>query len=384
VSTRDDDTIDIDFFDEGATRETAPGEAAVRRPAPPEGGGRPRPRLRPTGGLTPLLRLIGLIAFAILVVVLVVVWAQGCASDRERDSYDGFMGDVGTIGAGSARIGNDLAELLTTPGLKQDELETRLAGLVQQQRLDTTRARELDPPGPLHPSHEAAIEALEFRTSGIQGLLAAFQATKTSKDATAAGEQLALQGQRLVTSDVVWDDRFRGPAEVVLEEKEINGVAVPDSNFVENPDLFGARSMSAIWQRVHGASTGGTASGLHGNSLEYVRVQPSGQQLSTEAETTIQTSTDLLFEVAVTNSGDFQEVGVEVKLTVPAQTPIVKTAKIDLIDSGETKTVQFQDFGEAPIGEQLQLKVEVTPVKGERNTANNTAEYPIIFSLAAP
>jgi CARDB len=113
-------------------------------------------------------------------------------------------------------------------------------------------------------------------------------------------------------------------------------------------------------------------------------VQPSGQQLSTETETTIQTSTDLLFEVAVTNSGDFQEVGVEVKLTVPAQTPIVKTAKIDLIESGETKTVQFQDFGEAPIGEQLQLKVEVTPVKGERNTANNTVEYPIIFSLAAP
>jgi CARDB len=383
VTTRDDDILDFDFFEEGATRETPPGQAPERR-SPTGGGGPPRPRLRPAGGLTPLLRLMGLIAFAILVVVLLVVWVQGCASDRQRDSYDDYMSDVGTVGAASARIGSDLAELLTTPGLRQDELETRLTGLVQQQRLETTRAQGLDPPGPLHPSNEAAVEALEFRTTGIQGLLAAFRATRSSRDATAAGEQLALQGQRLITSDVVWDDRFRGPAEAVLDSEGIDGVAIPDSNFVENPDLYSARSMSAIWQRVHGASTGGTASGLHGNSLEFVRVQPSGQQLSTDTETTIQTSTDLAFEVGVTNSGDFQEVGVEVKLTLPAQTPIVKTAKIDLIESGESETVRFQDFGEAPIGEQLQLKVEVTPVKGETNTGNNTAEYPVIFSLAAP
>ena len=236
----------------------------------------------------------------------------------------------------------------------------------------------------MHSQHEGAVEALNFRVSGIQGLLAAFQATKSSKDATAAGQQLSQQGQRLLTSDVVWDDRFRLPAETVLEDEGVDGVAVPDSNFVENPDLYSARSMSAIWQRVHGASTGGTASGLHGNGIEFVRVQPSGQQLSTDTETTIQTSTDLGFEVGVTNSGDFQEVGVEVKLTIPADTPIVKTRKIDLIESGATETVTFQDFGEAPIGEELQVKVEVTPVKGEQNTANNTYEYPVIFSLAAP
>jgi hypothetical protein len=379
LTSRDDDILDFDFFDEGATTEAPPREAPERRPP---SGGPPRSRLRPPGGLTPLLRLVGLIAFAILVVVLVVVWAQGCASDRQRGSYGDFMTDVGTIGAASARIGTDLAELITTPGLRQNELETRLAGLIQQQRLDATRALGLDPPGPLHPAHEGAVESLDFRVSGMQGLLAAFRATRSSRDATAAGEQLSLQGQRLLSSDVVWDDRFRAVAEGALEDEAIDGVAVPDSNFVENPDLYSARSMSAIWQRVHGASTGGTATGLHGNGIEFVRVQPSGQQLSTDTETTITTSTDLTFEVGVSNSGDFQEVGVEVKLTIPAQTPIVKTAKIDLIEPGESSTVQFQDFGDAPIGEQLQLKVEVTPVKGERNTANNTEEFPIIFSIA--
>ena len=32
-------------------------------------------------------------------------------------------------------------------------------------------------------------------------------------------------------------------------------------------------------------------------------------------------------------------------------------------------------------GEQTTVKVDVDPVKGETNTANNTAEYPVIFTL---
>ena len=74
MSTHDDDILDFDFFEEGATREDAPtreGRGGDRRPT--RGGSGPRrPHLRGTG-LTPLLRLVGLIAFAILIVVAVGV-----------------------------------------------------------------------------------------------------------------------------------------------------------------------------------------------------------------------------------------------------------------------------------------------------------------------
>ena len=62
--------------------------------------------------------------------------------------------------------------------------------------------------------------------------------------------------------------------------------------------------------------------------------------------------------------------------------PIVKRAVIDIINSGETKTVTFRDFPQPPFGRQTTIKVEVTPVPGERRTSNNTAEYPVIFSVA--
>ena len=72
-------------------------------------------------------------------------------------------------------------------------------------------------------------------------------------------------------------------------------------------------------------------------------------------------------------------------LTIPKEpSPIAKTATIDLIDPGTTKTVIFRDFGEVPIGEPVKIQVAVLPVQGETNKANNSAEFPVIFSLAAP
>ena len=104
MSSHDDDILDFDFFEDDATRETHGRRRRrarrVRAPVGGGGGGGPRrPQLRAPHGLTPILRLIGLVAFAILIVVLLVVWGQGCSSDKKRNDYSGAMTDIGTIGA---------------------------------------------------------------------------------------------------------------------------------------------------------------------------------------------------------------------------------------------------------------------------------------------
>jgi hypothetical protein len=380
----DDDILDFDFFEDDATSEPQ----SQRRSG---GGGRRPPRLRSPQGLTPLLRLVGLIAFAIVIIVLIVVWGQGCSNDKKRSTYNDYMTAIGNVGAGSAKIGADLAELLTTPGLKQAELQTKLGGLIQQQRQEVQRAQGLDVPGPLRPAHEHAVEALQLRVGGMSGLLVTFKTTASSKDQTAAGEQLSAQGQRLEASDVVWQDLFRLPAMQVLEDEGVDGVTVPQSVFVENPELYSTRSMTSIWQRIHGASTGGTPSGVHGTGLQFTNVTPATScvqgctgngQLATATEATVKVSTDLGFEVGVTNTGENQEVQVEVTLTVPKGTsPIVKKVTIALIDVGETKTATFKDFPDVQFGEKTSVQVSVKPVPGEQNQTNNTAEYPVIFSL---
>jgi hypothetical protein len=395
VSSHDDDILDFDFFEDDATRESSATGGGERGGASDEpsrggggggggGGGPRRPSLHAPHGLTPILRLVGFVAFAILVIVLLIVWGQGCSSDRKRNNYGDAMTELASIGASSAKIGSDLADLLTTPGLKQAELETKLGGLIARQQQGLETAQGLDVPGPLRTATDHATEALQLRVSGMQGLLDTFVATKAddSDNATAAGEQLANQARQLDASDVVWRVLFQVPAQATLQDEGLGDIKAPPSVFVETVELYSTRSMTSIWLRVHGASTGGSPSGVHGTGLEKVLVQPGEIQLSPDAETTIKASTDLAFEVFVKNTGENQEVGIEVTLTIPKGTaPIVKKQTIDLLDIGETKTVTFKDFPDPPFGEKTSVQVSVKPVQGETNTGNNSAEYPVIFSL---
>jgi CARDB len=382
VSTHDDDILDFDFFDEEEPTTWEEPSTGGTRPPGGRGPRPPRQRFRLPGNLTPLLRLVGLIALAILIIVLLAVWVEGCSTSRKHDRYANYMTQIGAVGSASAKIGDQLSTLLTTPGLNQEDLDAKLGGYVQQAQSLQQKAEGLRPPGPLHDANDAAVQSLGLRVLGLQGLQAAFKQTAGSSDATAAGEQLAVQGQRLSASDVVWADLFRSPAQAVLQDEGVDGVQVPASVMVPTVDLVTQRSLAAIWQRIQGASTGGTPTGSHGSGIAYVKALPGGQLLSTTTQTTIKVTTQLGFEVGVTDTGDSQEVSIKVTLTIPKPTnPIVKTSTIPVIDPGETKAVTFTIGALVPFGEQISVKVDVTPVKGETNTSNNTYEYPVIFTL---
>jgi hypothetical protein len=389
MSDREPD-IEFDFFEEPQTQEaSARPERTLRRPLGRGGRGPRTPRgpVRPGTGFTPLLRLLGLIAFAILIVVLLLLWAQSCQEDKKHDAYGNYMDDVSGVARDSERIGRELSDTLTTPGIKPADLQKQLNGLVRQQEIGLNRAQEFDPPGPLHAAHESSLESLQFRVDGLAGLAEAFERTQGSKDAAAAGALLASQAERLVASDVIWDDLFKDRAVIVLKDENVTGVEVPDSNFVQTPDLASTRSMVPIWERINGSAASGgsgTTTGLHGTNIESVKVIPGGQVLSESTENTVEASTDLAFAVAVANSGDSQEVKIEVTLTIQqSPTPIVKKQTIEIINPDETKTVVFRDFPSVDFGERRIMRVDVDPVPGEKNTSNNSAEYPVIFSLGA-
>ena len=116
--TERDTDIEFDFFEEPETRE------AARPERPPQRGG-PRPPLRTPHGFTPLLRLIGLIAFAIVIVVLLVYAIEGCQSSSKKSKYEGYMSRVSGIARDSQQVGRRLATTLLTPGTKPAELDRK-------------------------------------------------------------------------------------------------------------------------------------------------------------------------------------------------------------------------------------------------------------------
>ena len=384
MSERDSD-FEFDFFEEPETREAQPRERSLRRPlGGPRGPGGPRRPIRPAAGFTPLLRLVGLIAFAILIVVLLVLWVQSCQEDQRQDAYRDYVTNVATVADDSQRIGRDLNGSLTPQGIAPAELQTQLAGLANRQRLTLNRARGLEPPGPLRDAHESALQSLQFRVNGLAGLAAAFRRTADTQDAQAAGALLAGQAQRLVASDVIWEDLFLVPAREELRAQDVTGVEVPDSNFVQTAELASTQAMVQIWERIRGgpaAGGGDTGGPLHGTCLQSVTAQPSGQQLSAGTETAIVASTDLAFQVVVENCGDNQEVSIDVTLTIQSPSPVEKTQTIDLINPGESETLTFRNFPALEFGPPQTLRVDVAPVPEEANTSNNTAEYRVSFSV---
>ena len=384
MSTRDDD-FEFDFFDEPDEETVTQRRRPVRdQPGPKKGPRRPRGPVGPPTGLTPILRLVGLIAAAIVVVVLLVFWIQGCQNDAKANAYKDYMAQVSSIGKSSTQIGRTLNSTLVTPGIKEKELETKLNGLAQQEQQNVARAESLSPPGHLREVHKNLIEALQLRVSGLRGLSDAFKSTAKLKDSDRAGTVLAEQAKRLLASDVVWDDLFQTPAMQTLDQQGIHGVAVPQSHIVGNIDIVNAATFAEIVKRIKGAATGGTSSGLHGTGIESVTAQPQGLVLSRVADNKVVASTNLAFEVAVKNTGDNLESKIPVTLTIQKQgAPIKQTQTIQVINPGEIVKVTFKKIDVTGVfGSRVTLKVDVTPVEKEARIENNTYQYPVIFSLS--
>jgi hypothetical protein len=382
MDPRDND-IEFDFFDdEPATTEAQSSQSRVRLPRRGGRGTGMRGPAGPPRGLTPLLRLLALIALIVAALVFFGLLIQSCASTSKKDSYKSYMTKVASIAQSSQSDGASVASAMTTSGAKVADLDKSLVGIADQERQTLAAAEKLNPPGRLRPEHEDLIEALQLRVTGVQGLADTFRATASSK-ATTDSALLAEWADRLLASDVIWDDFFREPATAEMKKEGVTDVVAPESHFVANHDLITERSMALVLQRLRGASTsGGTPTGIHGTNIVETKVLPGGQTLSPTQENTVTATTDLAFVVTIADSGDAQEVGIKVTLTIQKpQGAIVRTQTVDLINPGQTKSVTFRNLGQVPFAQKTTVLVDVAPVPGEHNTSNNKASYPVIFSL---
>lgn len=377
--TERDTDIEFDFFEEPETREPTRRERFVRR--------RPRRPQRPPEGMAPLLRLVGLIVLAVAVAVGLVLLVSNLRGESKQARYEEYMGDVGQVATQSQRIGRDLDNLLNTAGLEQQDLQSELGGLAERQDQGIAQARDLDPPGPLRSHQQQMIEALELRVNGLRGLADAFARTTDFQNPRRAGDVLAEQARRLTASDVVWDDLFKVPAAEELERRDVRGVVVPDSNFLEDPQLATRQRFAQVWRRIRGATVGPPPGALRGNGLVSVTALPDNTQLSPDELNQVTQTPELAFRVVVENSGEVEEVQVPVTLTIQQVPPIRERLVIERIAPGQQERLVFRDIPELDIAEETTLQVAVEPIENEdgevveERTDNNSADYPVIFGV---
>jgi hypothetical protein len=378
MTSHDDENIEFDFFDEPETEEAPQPRRRPRRQKPSG----PRPPAGPTG-VVPLLRLVGLIALAIAIVVGFVFWVGGCQGKSKHDQYASYAMKVRTVAAGSNALGRTFAAKLVSSGLKQSDLEQSLQQYAQQEQQEYNQAQQIIAPGPLRQVHQHLVDAIELRAKGLAAMGDALSQW-TSKNTSSTIAALASQAGLLTASDVVWEQLYRQPATQQLKTQKVTGVVIPQSSFVPNTELVSARSFGVLLNNLKGASTGGTPSGLHGSALVSTVANPGAVPLSTSTATTIKVSADLAFAATVEDSGDFQENGVVVHLTIAAGSTLIKrTQTIQTIAPKTQVTVSFGNFNlpTAAFGNKATVRVVVAPVPGEQNVSNNTGSYTVFFTL---
>ena len=374
-----DSDIEFDFFDDLETGESPP---PTDRPRSQRAPGPPPKRPPEHRGLPPAARLAGLIAFGILIIVLLVLWVQSCSGSSQKSSYANYLAKVRALGHDSTQFGTQLSQAIATPGIAASQLANKMDTLAAQQQGDVGLAQKLKPPRGLSDPNASMIEALQFRVAGLHGLARAMRAGAGSTKVTQTSTGLGSQGQRLVASDVIWQDRFRQATLAKVSQQNITGLTIPSSVFAE--DGIDSQSFwSPVVQRLNGNTTsGGTSGQLIGTELLGTTVLPKGTQLSPTQLNTIVDSPDLGFVVSVKNSGDVQVASVQVTITLKqSPKPISATQTISLINPGQTQTATFKNLPQPAFVTRTTLVVDVQPVKGEKNVSNNSTSYPVIFSF---
>lgn len=372
----------------------------------------PRPRSRPGSGGSrggsrggsagsalqgPRGRLLLGIAFAAVLVLVILFVVKDCQRNQLEDSYTQYINGVAQIVTKSAEQGGDLRKVMANPrGDKPPALKIKIAAIAKQAQALVDQADALNPPGSLSSAQRSLVAGvLEYRVTGLTKLAENLPTLLQSRDPQTKASGIAQNMKRFLASDVIYEDSFVGPASAALKKDDITGIKVPPLQpFLPNAALAspdGAKTLiSDLERRPTGGGSSGTTSGsgtLRGMSLEATVATPSDTRL-TPGETASVQSTELLkWKVTVKNGGDFDETDVVVKasFSYPAAPNDLETREVSIpaIASGESVEVELAGPSSEKIvfGDQGTLKIEIVPVAGESKTDNNSAEYPVKITI---
>jgi hypothetical protein len=329
-----------------------------------------------------LRRTIALVG-GVIVLILFVLLVRGCLNAREENAIKDYSNDSAELLRESKEDGDQLFNLLEGKGGTDQAtaIINQLNGYRTSSSNRVDRARALDVPGDLNGAQDELLEVLELRRDGFADITDALEVALGDQDRRQGSDDVAIQMQVFLASDIVDTQRFRPKLFDVLRDKSLSAPDLPRKGFV--PDIqwlqpdFVADQVNAL--RTGTGGGGAAAPGLHGNGIAGVSL--GGTALAPGGSASVQLTGDLSFQIQVQNQGENTENDVVVRVTVgDGGDADTQEETIDTIAAGELKTVTIPLTKQPPTGQNVPIKVEVKPVAGEQKTDNNTQESSVIFT----
>jgi hypothetical protein len=371
----------MSFFDE---------DDEPRRTTPPRRG-------RPAGGgvatadsQTLLIRRVAAGAIGLLILLLLVFVVNSCRDSQHKNALKDYNRQISSIGDESARqVGAPFFQLLTEGGGgdSPQDLQTAISSYRVQAEQQYDQAAGLDVPDDMKGAQQSALIALEWRRDGLDRIAQEIRTAlgDSGEAADAAIENIAGQMEAFMASDVAWETRVIPFIKTALDDNEIGGQEIRQSEFLPDDDWVQPTTVADVLnqQLTSGGGNGGgqpTGPGLHGTGLDSTNYGDVTLQPGTTNRLTYDPGTG--FIVNFTNQGENDEFDIKVTLRIQTEDgdPITLSDTIPQLAPQESAAAELALEEQPPLDTAAEVRVSVAKVPGEEKTDNNRSTYPVLFS----
>lgn len=307
----------------------------------------------------------------LILLILLVLGVKGCLDARANRALEDYARNVTQIVEETQQTSKSFFTKLEDPG---NASVTDFVDQVNADRsaMDTYRSRieDLDTPGDMGRAQANLELVYQLRAGAMDEIANKMPTALGDAGAEKAVAGIAMQMQKLLAADVVYEQVVRPEVDGVLANNGISDSDLPKDTFLPDEKWLDETEVGEALGAISGNSTG-NVSGVHGTELSAVTVN--GTELVEGAPATISAEEGVELEASVQNQGESTENGVTVSVSFGGNT--IK-GEIDELPVGETGTVAIP-LTPTPSGE-VELEVVVEAVPGEQVTENNEATYTLV------
>jgi hypothetical protein len=308
----------------------------------------------------------------LVLLILIVLGVKGCLDARANRELSDYARNVAQIVEETQQTSKSFFERLEDPG------GASVTDFVDQVNADRSavdayaaRIDDLSAPGDMSSAQSNLELSYQLRASAMDEIAEKMSTALADSGAEKAMATITRQMQKLLASDVIYEQVVRPEVDGVLATNDISDSDLPESTFLANEKWLEESTVSDALSAVSGGSSS-TVSGVHGTEISAVTVNET--ELIEGAPTTISGAEGVVVEVGVRNPLESTENGINVAVTYEGNT--VK-GEIDELPAGETGTAVIS-LTPTPSGE-VTIDVEVEAVPGEEVLENNEATYSLLI-----
>jgi CARDB len=320
-------------------------------------------------------RLIG-VGVGLAFLILIVIGIRGCLEARSDRALRNYDSDVATIMQQSEQSGRDFFNLLNGSGGTSSSLDAQQEVLRQRDTSQTLldRAHDIGAPGQMHDAQNAVIQTLTLRRDALSSIAQNVTQATARTQTTNAVKAISDAMGSLYASDVLWTQIGKPEIENVLDDEGVDGTPLPNGRFMpaNATDFLNQTTLVTKLNTLTGQAATPT-SGTHGLQLDSTSID--GQTLTPDSSNTVPSDAQEI-DIAVTNSGDADETGISVSVTLGGSQ---LSGQLQALSAGEQGTIKIPLTSRPTPGTDTTLQVVVNPVNGEQITTNNQSTYTVVF-----